>query len=118
MDNTDKLKPLKHPLVLMGMLFMSMLLAVPGQAAEPRDGLSAVEQPRNGLSAGHGFAPMPGISIDQATSIARKQVGGRVLSATPKQRGNNTVYRVRLLVDGERVVTVTVDQQGSVKGNR
>ncbi|XOV82985.1 MAG: PepSY domain-containing protein [bacterium] len=118
MDNRYIINPLRHLPVLAGVLLLFTMLTLPVYAAEPRDGLSSVEQPRNGLSSGQSFAPAPGISIDKATSLARQQVGGRVLSATPKQRGGHTVYRVRMLIDGERVITVTVDHQGRVKGGR
>lgn len=67
-------------------------------------------------SARQSFAPAPGISLEKATSIARKHTGGRVLSASPRVRSQGTEYRVRMLVDGERVVTVTVDHRGRVQG--
>ena len=67
-------------------------------------------------SARQSFAPTPGISLEKATSIARKHTGGRVLSASPRVRSQGTEYRVRMLVDGERVVTVTVDHRGRVQG--
>lgn len=118
MHNKHIRNPSRRLLVRAGVLLMSALLSLSVHAAEPRDGLSSVEQPRNGLNRGQSFAPSPGISIDKATSLARQKVGGRVLSTTPKQRGGNTIYRVRMLVDGERVITVTVDQQGRVKGGR
>jgi uncharacterized membrane protein YkoI len=100
--------------MLLVLVVATLALSLPLQAAEPLDGLDRLEHPRNGL----GFAPAAGISIDKATAIARKHTGGRVLSATPKQRSNGTVYRVRMLVDGQRVVTVTVDQTGRVTGGR
>ena len=67
---------------------------------------------------GSRFAPQPGVGIERATQIARKHTGGRVISATPLQRSDGTEYRVRMLVDGERVVTVTVDASGRVKKKR
>lgn len=45
------------------------------------------------------------ISRDEAASIARRAVGGRVLGV--ELRGDR--YHVRLLVDGKRVRTVRVD---------
>lgn len=45
------------------------------------------------------------ISPDRAASIARSATGGRVLKV--ERQGN--VYRVRVLLDGERVRNVTVD---------
>jgi len=64
------------------------------------------------------FAPASSISLEKATSIARQHTGGRVLSTTPKQRSAGTEYRVRMLVDGERVVTVIVDHKGRIKNKR
>ena len=56
-----------------------------------------------------------GISLKQATAIARSETGGRVLSAKPYRRGGAVGYQVRLLIDGERVVNVIVDADGRVK---
>ncbi len=64
------------------------------------------------------FAPQTSISLQEATAIARRHTGGRVLSANPMQKRLGTEYRVRMLVDGERVVTVTVDPQGRVRDRR
>lgn len=60
----------------------------------------------------------PGINLREATAIARKHTGGKVLSANPRQRGAVMEYRVRMLVDGARVVTVTVDNHGQVRERR
>ncbi len=84
-------------------------LNTPVHAAQARNG-----QPPNSS----GFTSTPGISIERATAIARRETGGRVLSATPKQRSTGTEYRIRMLVDGERVITVTVDERGRVKNRR
>jgi hypothetical protein len=92
------------------LLGAAMLVGASAQAAEHR-------QP-NGAAPGNSFAPAPGISIEKATAIARKHTGGRVLSATPKSRSNGTEYRVRMLVDGERVMTVVVDHKGRIKNKR
>jgi hypothetical protein len=59
----------------------------------------------------HTLVEPPGISLEQATSIVRRQTGGRVLSATPAGRG----YEVRVLVDGKRVKTVFVDSRGNLR---
>ena len=45
------------------------------------------------------------ISADRAADIARSATGGRVLKVQRK----GSVYEVRVLLDGERVRTVTVD---------
>lgn len=47
----------------------------------------------------------PGLSVEEATAIARRQTGGRVLSAAPDGKNG---YRVRVLLDGGRVTTVIV----------
>ena len=96
------------------LLVVGLGVAVVGEAAEPRNGRTD----RNPPAAANGFAPAPGISIERATAIARKHTGGRVLSATPKQRSMGTEYRIRMLVDGERVMTVVVDHQGRIKNKR
>ena len=94
------------------LLVCGLCLSVAVEAAEPRNGRIDRNPPPNG------FAPTPGIAIERATAIARKHTGGRVLSATPKQRSMGTEYRIRMLVDGERVMTVVVDHQGRIKNKR
>jgi len=61
------------------------------------------------------FAPAAGISVEQATTIARRHTRGRVLSTTPKRMANGMAYKVRMLVDGERVVTLLVGPKGRVR---
>lgn len=52
------------------------------------------------------------ISRDQAAAIARSLTGGRVLSV--KLKGNR--YRIKVLVNGERVRTLSIDARtGAVK---
>ena len=68
-------------------------------------------------AAGNSLVPR-GITLRQATAIARRDVGGRVLSANERYRSGGVEYRVRLLVDGERVVTVTVDGEGRLRKKR
>ncbi len=91
--------------------------AQPGNDARERNELKELRS-LNSPSNGSRFAPQPGVGLEQATQIARRHTGGRVLSATPLQRSSGTEYRVRMLVDGERVVTVTVDASGQVKKKR
>ncbi len=52
-----------------------------------------------------------GISADQAASIVKRAYDGRVVSV--KQEGNG--YKVRVLLDGGRVKTVSVDSRGSLR---
>ena len=100
----------RRPLWLAWVVPLLLLcLAAPGHAAPARNGLGDSRS---------SFAPAPGITIEKATAIARKHTGGRVLSATPRQRSNGTEYRIRLLVDGQRVITVTVDSQGRIRNRR
>ena len=90
-----------------------VMLALPVHAAQP-NGLKDLSRGQAGSS----FAPAPGISIEKATAIARKHTGGRVLSASPRQRATGTDYQIRMLVDGERVISVIVDYKGRVKNKR
>ncbi len=57
----------------------------------------------------------PGVSLEQATNIVRRQTGGRVLSAAPAGRNGKRGYEVRVLVDGKRVNKVFVDEQGNMR---
>jgi hypothetical protein len=113
-------KPLRGLSGMRFLVFPVLLgcLVLPVEAAparnETRSELKDLANPAGSSS----FAPAPGVSLEKATSIARRHTGGRVLSATPKQRSAGTEYRVRMLVDGERVVTVTVDHKGRIKNKR
>ena len=66
-------------------------------------------------SSSNSFTATSGISLKQATAIARKEMGGRVLSAKPYRRGGTHGYQVRLFIDEERVVSVIVDSEGRIK---
>jgi uncharacterized membrane protein YkoI len=58
----------------------------------------------------------PSISIEQATNIVRSRYSsGRVVSARPTRRGNETGYRVRVVLDDGRVINVFVDGQGRIR---
>ncbi len=85
-------------------------------AAEPSGA-----QPRHGAPGRYAQGPPPAeergpppraaeiaISPGQAASIAADRTGGRVLDVK-LQGGTRPRYRVRVLVGGERVRTVTVD---------
>jgi hypothetical protein len=63
----------------------------------------------------HNLVKPPGVSLEQATNIVRRQTGGRVLSAAPAGRGGQRGYEVRVLVDGKRVTKVFVDDQGNMR---
>jgi len=57
----------------------------------------------------------PGISLEQATNMVRRETGGRVLSATPVDRGGQRGYEVRVLIDGKRVKNYYVDGDGRMR---
>ena len=85
-------------LVLAVMMIPAIAGAAPGDVFE-----NAMEPTR--------FAPPPGISMEQAADMVRRDTGGRVLSATPTQRGDRRGYEIRVLLDGKRVKKVFVDSQ-------
>lgn len=95
-----------------GLLLCALALLHPSVSwAQTRDDLQGMGQEANSY-----FAPTKpaGISAQQATAIVRQHTGGRVLSTNPRQVGQFMHYRVRVLVNGERVVTLTVDQRGRI----
>jgi hypothetical protein len=57
----------------------------------------------------------PGITMDQAANMVRRETGGRVLSASPVERGGQRGYEIRVLVDGKRVKNVFVDAHGRIR---
>ena len=101
--------------MMLGLVLAVLTVAVP--QANAADGLPTVRDLTRD-AASNSFAPQTRVSLKQATVIARNHTGGRVLSANTKQRGTLVEYRVRMLVNGERVVTVTVDQNGEVRERR
>ena len=52
-----------------------------------------------------------GISLGQATAIARSRYPGRVVRAEPVMIGDRVVYEIRILGDDGRVRTVRIDAQ-------
>lgn len=60
----------------------------------------------------HYASPVGGISLEQAADKVRRQTGGRVLSATPVEKGGRRGYNIRVLVDGKRVKEYYVDADG------
>lgn len=81
-------------LMMLLMVTVSTLDARPDRrrpGREPRDS-DRLEQQKIGLTA------------QQAAAQARARYGGKVLRVTPQNHG----YRVRLLLDSGRVITVTI----------
>ena len=59
------------------------------------------------------------INLNQAVRIVRKESGGKVLSAKSVRSPNGSLrHHVRVLVDGQRVTTLVVDQQGRLQRPR
>ena len=96
---------------------LSALLAGYPVTASAAEGLPTIKDLTRDASS-NSFAPQTRVSLKQATAIAREHTGGRVLSANTKQRGPQVEYPVRMLVNGERVVTVTVDHNGEIRERR
>lgn len=88
-------------------LLGAAMTAAPGHAAPGQD----YGRPSH-------FTQPAGVSVEHATSIVREKIGGRVLSAGPVQRHGERMVRVRLLVEGERVITVFVDDRGHIDSRR
>lgn len=102
-----------------GTLRAAVVLLVLSMGAQASAGPASGKQLQEISRPGAGNALVHrGISLRQATAIARRDVGGRVLSANERYRSGGVEYRVRLLVDGERVVTVTVDGEGRLRKKR
>ena len=102
------------PTSLLAALVIFLIIALPGFTAQAQPKIKDISTDTSSSF----FAPPPGITLKQATAIARKHTGGRVLSADPRQRGEVMEYRVRVLIDGERVVTLMVDENGRVRNRR
>jgi uncharacterized membrane protein YkoI len=110
LDFSAHMRSVRAPMLalLAGLLVVFAALHAQAQSRDELHGLS--QDP----GASYFATPKPGVGIKRATAIARKHTGGRVLSASPRQSGQVMHYRVRVLVGGERVVTVTVDQDGQI----
>ena len=87
------------------------------QSAVAQNALPGLKDLTKG-AARNSFVQTAPISLKQATVIAREHTGGRVLSANTRQRAGVVEHRIRMLVNGERVVTLTVDAEGQVRNRR
>jgi len=59
------------------------------------------------------------VNLNQAIRIAQEESGGQVLSAKSVRGPDGSQrHRIRVLVDGERVTTVVVDQRGRLLRRR
>lgn len=91
-------------LVVLGLLAPGAALAAPDWARGAQEQL----EPNN-------LTRPPGITLEQAANMVRRQTGGRVLSASPSSRGGNQGYEVRVLEDGKRVKSYFVDGDGRIR---
>ncbi len=81
-------------------------------------GSGALAQPRQALLQFDGEGPVKafaaqrgGISLGQATAMARSRYPGRVVRAEMVMMGERVVYEIRILGDDGRVRTVRIDAQ-------
>ena len=59
------------------------------------------------------------VNLNQAIRIAQEESGGQVLSAKSVRGPDGSQrHRIRVLVDGERVTTMVVDQRGRLMRRR
>ena len=64
-----------------------------------------------------GFAPQPGLSIDQVNLLLRGQVEGRAVSVVPVEGGRRG-YKLRVLLDGGRIISLRMDRDGRIRKPR
>ena len=93
-----------------GLLLLAALL-LPGLAAAAPDWRRGVQEQLEPNT----LVRPSGITLEQAANEVRRQTGGRVLSATPSERGGQRGYEVRVLVEGKRVKSYFVDGQGRIR---
>ena len=105
MDAQTPIKPkLRNP---RGALIL--LLAALGACTGPTTAWGAERS-----TAGKSLVPQPHTTAEKAAGIARREIGGRVLSVTAL-KGGQRGYRIRLLLNGGRITTVLVDPRGGIR---
>ncbi len=57
----------------------------------------------------------PRYSLDDAITLVKEKIGGRVLRAETLQRDNLIVYQIRIITDDGRVRTINVDAQNGIE---
>ncbi len=57
----------------------------------------------------------PRYSLDDAITLVKEKIGGRVLRAETLHRDNLTVYQIRIITDDGRVRTINVDAQNGIE---
>jgi hypothetical protein len=69
-----------------------------------------------GMAAAQSSAPPPkNLSLDQAVEQVQRQVGGKVLSAEPRQIGHRTEYRIKVLTPEGHVRVMGVPSEVSAR---
>ena len=96
------------PFLGLGLVGPAAQAAIPALDGNLVIGVLAAQQ----VQPNHYAAPVGGITLEQAADKVRRQTGGRVLSATPVEKGGRRGYNVRVLVDGKRVKQYYVDSEG------
>lgn len=96
---------MKAPSYVKWLLCLALLVPLGSHAA-------GAERVDKGVKPNH-FVQPSGISLEQAADRVRRETGGRVLSASPAQKGGQHGYNVRVLLDGKRVKNVFVDAESS-----
>lgn len=103
-----------------GTVLLALMLSVPGVAAAGLSDLLAAapdwrhagKQP---LEPQNLVRPSSGVTLEQAANMVRRQTGGRVLSASPSERSGERGFDVRVLLDGKRVKSYFVSDQGRIR---
>ena len=84
---------------------ISLLLALPAALLASAPVLAAREPPTLLAQAA------PAMSAAEAAALVSARTGGRVLDVRAEQRGEQVVYRVKVLLEGGRVRVVRVDAE-------
>ena len=86
---------------------LAFAIAMPAAAGGHGQGQGYLPRGQNSGNGG-------GVSAEQAAEIVRRAYDGRVVSVKAEDGGGETVYHVRVLLDGGRVKTVQVDSRGNL----
>lgn len=98
---------------------LALAISAGSAGAQPFWAAPALEP--SGLAPQASLAPTPPsgaqelMPVERAARIARRQSGGRVLSTARVQREGGPGVEVRLLINGSRVTTLFVDNDGAVR---
>jgi len=106
-------------LVLVAVCLMPLTPSTWAQA-EPRTKAAPRAQVESKAKAnafvGHNRGQVPLVNLNQAIRIVQEESGGQVLAARSFRGPDGKLrYRVRVLIDGQRVTTLVVDQNGRLR---